>query len=152
MSFDADGILNQLISAAQASGLFDLVNGHEPASIPASGVTAGVWLQHIGPAKDLSGLSDTAARVEYMMRLYTPGITGNLDWIEPNMTNAAAVMIGILSAEFTLGGEIFAADLLGAWGAPLAATAGWLGLAGQQTRVIDITVPFLVDAVWAQSP
>ncbi|HEX3781742.1 MAG TPA: hypothetical protein VHX38_18925 [Pseudonocardiaceae bacterium] len=150
MSFDANGILNQLISVAQASGLFDQVNGHEPASIPASGVTAGVWLQSIGPSKKVSGLASTAARVEYLMRLYTPGITGNLDWIEPNMTNAAAVMIGALSAEFTLGGEVFATDLLGAWGNPLAGKAGWVDQAGQKMRIIDITVPFLVDNVWEQ--
>lgn len=154
MSFDANAITDALVSMAASSGLFITVNGHEPVSAPATGgVTAALWLQAIGPAKKVSGLADTAGRVEFLMRLYQPLVTGgNFDLIEPEMANAAAQMIGLLSADFTLGGEIFAADLLGAHGTPLSSRARYLDQGGQNFRIIDITIPLLVDDVWTQAP
>lgn len=149
--FDALGLIDALVSMAQSSGLFTAVSGHEPASLPASGLAAAVWMQGIGPLKKLSGLAATAARVELRMRIYTPMVTGNMDSIDPTMTEAASEMIRRLSADFTLDGEIFAADLLGAQGAPLSAKADYYKQGDTFYRIYDITVPLMVDDVWAQA-
>lgn len=148
--FDAQALTDAVVSMATGSGLFGDVAGHEPASLPSVGMNAAVWMQGISPAKRISGLSETAARVEYRMRIYAPMATGQMDSIDPAMTTAAAQMIRLLSADFTLGGEIFAADLLGAHGAPLSARADYYKQGDQFYRIYDITVPFVVDNVWAQ--
>jgi hypothetical protein len=152
MSVDINELFNQLVSMASASGLFTQVNGHEPASPAQTGVTSAVWFDHVGPAKEVSGLSATAARVEFLQRLYLPiPSTGNRDLVDPALAGAAMTMIGLLSADFELGGEIFAVDLEGAYGAPLAGKAGYLDQGGGQwSRIIDITIPLVLDAVWAQ--
>lgn len=149
--FDAQGLTDALASMALASGLFAAVSGHEPLSLPgANEISAAVWMQGIGPAKDVSGLAATAARVEYLMRLYTPMVEGNMDAIDPLMTRAASQMIGLLTADFTLGGEVFAADVLGAWGRPVSAKADYYKQGDSFYRIYDITVPLIVDNVWAQ--
>lgn len=148
--FDAQGLTDAIVSMAQKTGLFAAVAGHEPASLPTSGVAAAVWLQSIGPAKRISGLSATAARVEFRLRIYTPMITGNMDAIDPAMATATSQMMALLSADFTLSGEIFAADLLGEHGTPLSAKADYYRQADQFYRIIDIAIPLAVDNVWTQ--
>lgn len=148
--FDAQVLTDAIGAMAQSSGLFGAVSYHEPASLPANGINAAVWMQGIGPLKKLSGLSATAARVEYRMRLYTPMTVGDMDAIDPAMTTAASLMIRLLSADFTLGGEVFAADLLGLGGVPLSAKADNYKQGDALYRIYDITIPLLVDNVWAQ--
>lgn len=154
MSVDITELFNQLVSMASASGLFAQVNGHEPASPAQTGVTSATWFNKVGPAEGASGLSATAARVEFVQRLYLPiPSAGNRDLVDPELAGAAMTMIGLLSADFELGGEIFATDLLGAWGAPLAGKAAYLDQGGGQwSRIVDIVIPFVLDAVWAQAP
>lgn len=148
--FDADAIMAALTTIAQKTGLFDSVSGHEPASLPSAGMTAAIWIQGIGPAKKLSGLSATAARVEYRMRLYTPMITGDMDAIDPNMTTAVVLIMLLLSQNFTLGGLVYQVDLLGAHGAPLGAKPDYYKQADAFYRIFDITVPLVMDNVWSQ--
>lgn len=151
MSVDAADLMNALTSMAGATGLFAQVNGHEPQSVGTTAVTTAVWLQQITPVPRLSGLDESAARVEFRQRLYYPITTGgDQDLVDPNLANAALTMMGVLSADFTLDGEVFAVDLLGAWGKPLAGQAGYLDQAGQLFRIIDITIPLCVDAVFTQ--
>lgn len=153
MSFDAQALTDALTSIVAESGSITVVTTHEPLSAPPAGLAAALWMQSIGPARKISGLPETAARVEYTLRLYLPLVTGALDAVDPTMANAAATLIGSISAGFTLGGEVFEADLLGGHGAPLGAKAGYVeNPAGQTFRVIDITIPLIVDNVWSQSP
>ena len=154
MSVDVNELFNQLVSIASSSGLFVQVNGHEPASPAQSGVTSATWFDHVSPVPEASGLAATTARVEFMQRLYMPiPSTGNRDLVDPALAGAAMTMVGLLSAEFTLGGEIFVTDLLGAYGAPLAGKAGYLDQGGGQwSRIVDIVIPFVLDDVWTQAP
>lgn len=143
----------KVMSLAMATGEFLSIAGHEPVNPPQNGLTGGLWLQNIGPARKVSGLSDTAARVEFLLRIYIPTAgtsPDQLDSIDPSIGTATALVIGALSADFTLDGEEFAADLLGAYGAPLAGKAGWARVGEQQVRVMDITVSLVLDAVWTQ--
>jgi hypothetical protein len=148
---DALGLTNALVSLAQATGLFSVVGAHEPASPPATGLTAALWPQSIAPARRVSGLAATSARVEFMLRVYMPATTGALDSIDPAMITAATTMINVLTGDFTLGGTVFEVDLLGANGNPLAAKAGYVDQAGQLFRIMDITIPLVIDNVWAQA-
>ena len=144
----------KIMSLAMATGEFLSIAGHEPESPPETGLTGGLWLQNISAAKSVSGLDATAARVEFLLRIYIPTAgtsPDQLDSIDPSIGTATAVVIGALSADFELDGEAFAADLLGGWGSPLAGKAGWARVGEQLVRVMDITVPLVLDAVWKQS-
>lgn len=154
MSVDINELFNQLVSMASSSGQFTQVNGHEPASPAQTGVTSATWFNTVGPVPEASGLAATTARVEFTQRLYLPiPSAGNRDLVDPALAGAAMTMIGLLSADFTLSGEIFAADLLGAYGSPLAGKAGYLDQGGGQwSRIVDIEIPFVLDDVWAQAP
>lgn len=151
LGFDPNALTNAIVSAAQSTGQFLDVAGHEPASLPAAGMSAAVWMQGLGPARRVSGLAATAARIEYRLRIYTPMLTGNMDSIDPTMTAAASQMIGILSGDFTLVGLVFEVDLLGAQGAPLAAKADYYKQGDQFYRIYDLTIPLIVDNAWTQA-
>lgn len=148
--YDADAILSALTSIAARTGLFSAIAGHEPASLPAAGLTAAISGPAISPIGRLSGRSATAARFEYRMRLYTPMVTGNMDSVDPDMAMATVLIMLMLSADFTLGGLVFAVDLLAMAGAPLSSRPDYYKQGDTLYRVSDITIPLLVDNVWAQ--
>ncbi len=146
------GILDALISHALATGLYDSVSGHEPKSKnPALGssLTAAMWVQHIAPIRT-SGLASTAGRIEFTLRIYTSMLSEPQDAIDPAVMNAVDVMMGVYSGDFTLGNLVREVDLLGAYGKPLSAIAGYLNQAGKLFRVMDLCVPIVLDDLWAQ--
>lgn len=149
--FNAADIQSRLTSIALSSGLFASVSGHEPASPAPAGLSAALFLAAIGPSKKFSGLSATAGAVTWTLRIYDPMTTGNLDDIDPRVASATSTIIGMFSADFTLGGAVFVVDLLGMNGVPLAGKAGYINQTGQPSvRIMDITIPLVIDAVWAQ--
>jgi hypothetical protein len=73
------------------------------------------------------------------------------DSTDPKLILLISQLIGAFSGGFTLGGEVMAVDLLGAWGAPLAVqAAGWLEHDGKQFRVAELTIPVVIDDIWVQ--
>lgn len=150
MALDIDTLMSELISHAQTLGVFDEVNGHEPKSAPGRGVTAAVWVQDVMPLRS-SGLSSTSVRLELMWRLYSPMISEAPDAIDPNMIKALDALCGAYSADFELDGAARQIDLLGAHGDPMRARAGYLNQDGRLYRVIDLTVPLVINDLWEQS-
>lgn len=153
MSLDVQANIDAIRDLALSTERFAVINGHEPATPLDSGLTAAVWMQKIGPSKKFSGLSATAASVIFMMRIYTPAVTADLDAIDPAVGDAVSAMIGLLSGDFTLGDTVFAVDLLGMNGVQLDAKAGYTNIAGPPAtlyRIMDIVIPLVIDAVWTQ--
>jgi hypothetical protein len=151
VTLDATTLLNSVQDHALASGWFERVNGHEPLSPPdTSGLTAAVWVQRISPAVGGSGLNATAIRLELMLRIYAGINTEPADAIDPNMLAALDDLMARYSADFTLDGEVRQVDLLGAFGDPLQARAGYLVQSGTEYRVMDITLPLIVSDLWDQ--
>lgn len=142
-------------SHAMATGEFDQVNTHEPKSAPGNEITAAIWLQTIGPADGGSGLAKTSARVELMVRLYTGFIAEPADMIDPNLLNASIVLMDSYTGDFGLtivtADDVRMIDLLGVHGTPLQAVAGYLNQDGTIYRVIDITLPIIVNDLWTQT-
>lgn len=145
-------IIEAVESHAAASGWFERVNGHEPKNAPGSGVTAAVWMQRLAPAALASGLAATSALLTVSVRLYTPLMQEPQDAIDPNMTAAAAALMGAYTGDFTLGGLIRNVDLLGQFGEGLSAQAGYLEQDKRMFRVMTITVPLVLNDVWEQAP
>jgi hypothetical protein len=146
------GVLDALTSHALASGLYEAVNNHEPKSKnPTLGtsLTAALWVQQIAPIR-ASGLAVTSGRVEFTLRNYTSMLSEPQDAIDPAVMNAVDVMMAAYSGDFTLGGLIRQVDLLGAYGNPLSAVAGYLNQSGRLFRVMDMCVPLVIDDLWGQ--
>lgn len=150
MSLDVVTVLNAIESHALASGHFDQVSGHEPKSPPGNGITAAVWVEQIGPAAGASGLASTSARLAFSVRLYTSMLTEPLDMIDPNLMAALDALMTAYSGDFALGGIVRDVDLLGAYGDPLSARAGYMTQAGGEYRVLTIVLPVIVNDLWDQ--
>lgn len=149
---DIDTLMDELIARALALAVFDQINGHEPKSAPGRGVTAAVWVQDIMPVPAVSGLDSTSVRLELMWRLYTPMIQEAPDAIDPSMIKALDALCGAYSEDFELDGAAMEVDLLGAYGDPMRARAGYLNQDGRLYRVMDLTIPLIVPDLWEQTP
>lgn len=149
---DVAAILDTLQSHALASGLFERVNGHEPKSAPGRGLTAALWVQRMGPVAADSGLDSTAGRLEFRLRIFTSMLQQPLDAIDPAVIAASDALIRAYSANFQLGGQVQDVDLLGTHGDPLMAIAGYLTQDQKTYRIMDLTIPLILDNLWPQSP
>ena len=151
----ARDLFDAVQSHALATGEFDTVNTHEPKSAPGNTITAAIWLQSIGPATEGSGLASTTARIEFQVRLYTGFIAEPADMIDPNLLDASLVLMNSYSGDFALSivtvADVRTIDLLGIYGNPLEATAGYLNQDGSIFRVMDITLPLIVNDLWTQT-
>jgi len=56
------------------------------------------------------------------------------------------------AADFELGGNARNIDLLGQTGVQLSAQAGYVEIDNRLFRVMDITIPVIVNDAWAQTP
>lgn len=150
MALDIRTILDAVEDHALRSGFFAAVNGHEPKSPPTSGITCAVWVEQIGPARGGSGLNTTSSRLALYVRLYTSMVQQPPDAIDPDLMTALDTLMAAYSGDFTLDGLVRQVDLLGAYGDPLSARAGYLAEAGAEYRVMTITLPLVVNDLWAQ--
>lgn len=150
MSLGVTGILDAVVSHALATGLFDAVNAYEPKAAPGSGLTAAIWIQSLDPVRG-SGLASTTVRIGLTVRLYTNMLSDPQDAIDPYVTGATDVLMAAYSNDFDLGGTVRNVDLLGQAGEPLHAQAGYLEQDRTMYRVMDITLPLIVNDVWGQA-
>lgn len=146
-------LFDKIVSYALASGRFDSVNQHEPKNAPGVGVSCSVWSQTIKPVRS-SGLQATSGVVVFQARIYSNFLSEPYDMIDPNVMSAAANLMGQLTADFDFGGEanVRQLDLLGTTGAStsLQANAGYVEIDRQMFRVMTITIPVIVDDMFAQ--
>nr|ALS91094.1 MetaGeneMark_Unknown Function [uncultured bacterium] len=144
-------IVDALVSAAQETGQFETVNGHEPKNAPGNGVTGAVWFRNVAPAARQSGLDSTTLLLVCTFRCYFSMTAESPDYIDPVLLTAADALLAAYSGEFTLGGLIREVDLLGMNGVPLSAKSGYLDVAGKLFRIIDVTVPMTINDVYDQA-
>jgi hypothetical protein len=150
---DIASILDQVISHAQATGIFDGgVNGHEPKSSPGNGITCAVWAQRVAPLPLASGLAITTGLLTLNVRIYTPMLAQPYDAIDPAVVAAVDTLLAEYSANFTLGGNVRNIDLLGAFSPGLMAEAGYINQDGKLLRIMTITFPIVINDLYPQVP
>lgn len=145
-----DFIFDAVVSDAQSSGYFDRVNEHEPKRKPGFGLTAAVWVQEIFPIK-ISGLNSTSACLLFTLRIYSNMLKEPQDAIDRNLLKAMSNLIRRYNDDFDFGGAIRNIDLLGESGESLAARAGYQEIDNTMYRVMDLSIPCLVNDVWTQT-
>jgi hypothetical protein len=152
MAINSQALIDALASHAMATGHFDQVNQHEPKSKPGRGLTCAVWIDRIEPARGRSGLTSTTARVTFNVRIYQNFIKQPQDMIDPEVMEAADVLMEAYSGDFTLGGEAAFVDLMGAsQGHPLFGQSGYINIDNHVYRVFTMVVPVIVNDAWPQS-
>jgi hypothetical protein len=149
---DYGAIVDGLVSHALTTGQFERVNAHEPKNSPGNGLTAAVSLMSLGPARGQSGLVSTSPLLVCAVRLYTSMTYEPADMIDPNLMQAAQALFEAYSDDFTLDGMVRNVDLLGMTGTPLSARAGYVEQSGKVFRIIDITIPMIINDVFDQAP
>lgn len=154
MALDIRGINNALLTHAKSTGAISTTVGYEPKSAPGlTGITCGIWFSEMEPYPGGSGLDSTTAVLTMMARLYRGFITKPEGDIDIKLMEAAHVLITRLSSDFTLGGIVRNIDLLGeATSGGLRPEFGYVDLDNKKFRVVDITIPMIVNDVWDQEP
>lgn len=152
MSLNAGAHLNSLVSHAMTLGLFERVNAHEPKNAPGNGLTCAVWVDTVRPDPQGSGLAATSALVVYKLRIYTSMHSEPQDAIDPEVLNAVDVLWTSLIGSLTLEGSVRCIDVRGMAGVRMEAQAGYVKQADTEMRVMTITLPLLVNDVWAEAP
>ena len=150
-------IYDAIVSHASGTGLFSSeVLDHEPLNAPGTGLSCAVMLGPLVPAGRISGLGKTSGRLEFGVQVYSPVTALPSGGVDRELLQAAAVLLAAYSGDFELvtgeiaAGLIWGIDLLGAFGAPLSMTPGWLEFAGTPLRVARITLPVICNDLWAQ--
>lgn len=144
-------VLNAVTSHAAATGLFEAVNGHEPTSAPTrGGLTCAVWGTRVGPARAMSGLDVTTARVVLTLRVFASMRQEPQDGIDPQVIDAVDALMAAYTGHFALGGLIRNVDLLGSGGIALEAELGYVEQDGAVYRAATITLPLIVNDAWDQ--
>lgn len=156
---DTRAIVDAVVSHALTLGVFDSVSGHEPETPPGTGVHAAFWVQRIRPVPRRSGLGETSILLVLNGQLYLSVDANPGDEIELNMVDATDVFMDAVTGDYSLGGAIAEVDLLGAYGVPFEAEAGYArfgassgATSGEVTkRVMRITIPCVINDAWTQT-
>lgn len=152
MALDIGSVLDKLVSHALASGHFESVNEFKVDEPSGSGIVIGIWGDDITPLKS-SGLASTSVRITFKVRLFSSTEAAPESYLERAMVDATSALLTAYSGDFELGGDVGARniDLLGSEGQPLSANAHYMNLSGVIFRVMDITLPVLINDVWDQT-
>ena len=152
MTIDAKAIFAAVTSHAQALGVFDKVNGHEPKSAPASGLICSFWVEVLRPIPPRSGLASTSALLVLSARVQTTMLAEPADDIDPRILSATDALMIAYTGDFDLSGQVAKVDLLGAfWPAGLNARAGYLNQDSKLFRVMVVDIPLVINDAWSQS-
>lgn len=146
-----DALLKAIKTDATKLGVFRRVIGHEPKSAPGSGVSFAYWLGPVTAARGLGGLNSTGGRVIINGRVYAPFLAKDEDITERDLTHALLELIASYSGGFTVGGTVYAIDLLGMHGVSLeTGSVGYIEMDSLHYRAADLTIPVLIDNLWTQ--
>ena len=143
-------LYTQITSPFKQIGAFKSVVPYDPKAAPTALPAVAIWWAGIGPARGVSGLDATSARVEFQARIYTDFTKPVTD--ETELMALVSLFMGVFTGGFTLDGQAMEVDLLGAYGEPLSAQAGYVDHDDHKYRVALCVIPVIADGLWVQVP
>jgi hypothetical protein len=145
----AQALFDALQSGAQQLGIFPAgVDTHEPVSPPGNRLYCSIVLGPLRASAAASGMISTSGQVTFMIRIWSKALQRPLDKIDPELLAASAAMMGWLNSEFTLGETVRNISLF-----DMTAVPAWIEFeGGDQFRASEITVPIVINDMWAQTP
>lgn len=152
MSLDSTGIITDVQSHAQTLAVFEQVITAEPKSAPGEGLTCAIWVDQMTPVAGGSGLAVTTGRLVLMVRIFKPMLSPPYGQIDPDIISAADSLFAAYIGAFTLDGKVRNVDVFGQHGIPLSARAGYVSIDKQMFRLMDITLPLIINDLWNEVP
>lgn len=152
MALDVAGIVAALESVARKIGGIEDVITAEPKSAPGEGVYCAIWLQDFTPIPGDSGLQSVSMNLIFQARLMKRMLSLPYGGIDPDLLTATSSLMSAYAAGFTLGAEVQSIDLLGRYGTKMAGKAGYITLDKAMFRVVDISLPLVINDVFVQVP
>lgn len=142
---------DNLASKLLASGYFDAVNKVEPKAAPGNGFEASVFWRRAAPFAGGSGLAVTAMVYVMQIRIYRNMLSEPPGDIDSDLLAIADDVLDDLQGDFDLGATVRNVDVFGQAGEGLRVEAGYVDVSGTMYRVIDISVPVIVNDVSTQT-
>ena len=149
MALDVTGVFNAFKSRLLELGVFDAVATHEPKNAP-NGNPVSIIFSGTRPAS--SGLDSTSVVVDFTVRLFANMLHEPQDEIDPNTLAAVDSVCRALVGDFEFGGLSRAVDVRGSQGIPMTSRSGYAEYDRVIYRVVDITVPLIINDLWQESP
>lgn len=151
MTLDATGLQKALVSHAKKLGVFERVIEFDPKNAPGSGLSCALLARQLS-ARPTTGQSRSAALVVWMARIMLPIRADPLGDVDPKVLGAVDKFVNSLMGGFTLDGLVRAVDIRGMSGTALSVEFGYVEIDGKVFRLGDITIPLIVNDVWAEVP
>lgn len=164
MALTADAVTSvydKIVSHASATGYFADVAGHEIKSSGPLGLVCMMWMDYLGPALGGagSGLAETSTLLVLNARIEAGAFAPDrltADAIDPKLLAAASALMGRLIGDLTLDGTaaglVRTIDVRGMSGRRLEGRGGYLDRDGKLKRLINITVPIILNDAWTEAP
>lgn len=144
--FDILPTMRSVQSKAAESGYFHTVELGEPkSSLQGHGMEAYIWMDSVAVAGTTLNYAIEIHTVT--LRLYMPMLTGDTLEDEVEMDAAVNQVKRNLAADFDLGGTVRNVDFAGQHSGGLESVTGFVDLSGTQYRIVDITLPVIVDDI-----
>lgn len=140
---------DRLASLGLQLGYFDAVRTHEPKNAPGKGLGLFIFCDGYFPV-GTSGLNSTSVRMVINAQIRVSMTREPEDDIDLDMLEAADALCAEVSGDFDLGAGVRAVDLLGQHGPGLGGQFGYLRQGDTLYRVIDISIPCIINDVWTQ--
>ncbi len=150
MSLGVRTLIIRIADHGKQSGAFQRVLIGEPKSPPGPGRTMAVWAAPMAPAG--SGLASTSMALRFLVRVYVPYVEpSDTQNVELSALEAVDVLLDAYNGDFTLGGTVRQVDIFGEHGQALVVDPGYVTLDSKIFRVMDITLPIVVNDVYDQA-
>lgn len=152
MSIGIAAILDAVGSHARATGFFPEVILHEPKAAPQSG-TCAVFVSKVVPYRERSGLTSVSVVVLFTVRLYANFLQEPQDNIDRDLVIAGDALLTAYAGDIDLGDTSREVDLLGmaSGGNGVAGDMGYINHDSKLFRVLDISLPVIVNDVWTEA-
>lgn len=152
---DIEEIALALLDKGLSLGIFDSHSLHEPKSAPQGKLHLSAFGAALTPLAELSGLNVASVRVEFNLVILRDMFGEPADMIDPETMGAAGRLMNSIANGFTLDDTVHAVDVLGAYGEPLRAQAGYITIGGGGTqgggkmfRVMQVFAPVILADCW----
>ena len=116
----------------------------EPKAPPSEPLAAALFMNRVGIVLIFAG-GDTRESHVVTLRVYRDMLAEPQESIELDLALAVSDLSSDLLGEFDLGATIMSIDAAGAHGTPYGAEWGYVDVGGRMYRIVDVTIPLIVD-------
>jgi hypothetical protein len=141
----AKALFEAVRSYAQQVNIFQDVITHDPWNAPGNRLFCSITLGPVRPVPS-SGMASVSGQVTLIVRVWSSAMQKPLDDIDPEALSSISSLMGAFAGGFTLGETVRNVDLFG-----MSAVPAYVDFEGKPFRVVEITVPIVINDLWAEA-